>query len=252
MDFQQAAWRNSLERPYLRDDEIHVWRARLDKEPCAIRTLFETLSDEEKTKADKFRFAEDRNHFVTARGILRKILGNYLGISPVRLRFSYERCGKPVLNIEAGDNSLCFNLSHSRRFALFAVARRREIGIDLEFIDEKHALMKVAEMFFSAAEITMLKAIPADSRAAAFFSVWTRKEAFLKAIGKGLSYPPTQVTVATATEGREICSVAGDLHKTRRWFVMTLPFDHYYKAALAAEGTIRTVRFWQSPENWFE
>ena len=73
MDFQQAAWRNSLERPYLRDDEIHVWRARLDKEPCAIRSLFETLSDEEQTKAKKFRFAEDRNHFVAARGILRKI-----------------------------------------------------------------------------------------------------------------------------------------------------------------------------------
>ena len=112
--------------------------------------------------------------------------------------------------------------------------------------------MKVAEMFFSAAEITMLKALPADSRAATFFSVWTRKEAFLKAVGKGLSYPPTQVTVAAAPERREIRSVAGDLHKTSRWFVLTLPLDHSYKAALAAEGTIRTVRFWQSPENWFE
>jgi 4'-phosphopantetheinyl transferase len=252
MDFQQATWRDSLDRPTLRDDEIHVWRARLDKEPSAIRTLFETLSNEEKTRADKFRFAENRRHFVAARGILRKILGNYLNVSPARLRFSYKRCGKPVLNIGAGDNSLCFNLSHSRKFALFAVARRREIGIDLEFIDEKYAHLKVAEMFFSAAEIMMLKAIPADSRAGAFFSVWTRKEAFLKAIGKGLSYPPTQVTVATALEGREICSVAGDLHKTRRWFVTTLPFDHPYKAALAAEGAIRTVRFWQLPENWFE
>ena len=138
-----------------------------------------------------------------ARGILRKILGAYLDISPKEILFSYNHYGKPTLNVVADKHSLCFNITHSEEIALFAVTRRQEIGIDLEFIKKEMADTKVAENFCSQDELSELNKLSANLYVSAFFSFWTRKEAFLKAAGTGLSYSLKKITLPMILQNRE-------------------------------------------------
>ncbi len=211
-----------------------------------MQALFKTLSTDERQKAEKYRFEKDRRSFIAARGTLRKILGGYLGISPSEIRFFYNRYGKPFLDPKAG--RLSFNVSHSGEFALFVIARDRSVGIDIEFIDNNLEILKTAESVFSSAEISIFKSLPANLRTAAFFCGWTRKEAFLKALGKGFSISPKQFTVSIMPEETNISLTTNESLKVRDWSLRSLPFGENYMAAMAVEGKIETVRFWQQPE----
>ena len=124
-----------------------------------------------------------------ARGILRKILGRLSGWSPDKLRFEYTSHGKPMLATDAGNDNLCFNLSHSAAFALYAVTYNKKIGIDIERLRDDVALGQIAQRFFSQGEINSLEKINKNKRAGLFFQYWTRKEAFVKAMGEGISFP---------------------------------------------------------------
>lgn len=243
MNLRQDIWRHSGSQPSLTDGEIHVWRIDLNQESSGVSAFFEMLSPDEKQKAEKYRFEKDRNHFAAARGSLRKILGVYLGVSPDQICFSYNRFGKPFL--DAKNHQIRFNVSHSRGVALFAVTSGREIGIDIEFINNDFAVLKTAEKIFSPNETSTLKNLPSNLQTTAFFSVWTRKEAILKAIGEGFSYSPKQFTVSVIAEERETLSFANDFHKVRHWSLTTLPTEPDYTAALAVEGNIGTVCYWQ-------
>jgi 4'-phosphopantetheinyl transferase len=159
------------------EDEVHVWRARLDELP-PFRSL---LSPDEQARADRFYRPQDRDRFVAARGALRMILAQYTGIAASELRFLYGEHGKPYLAEEQPH----FNLSHSHGLALCAMARF-EVGIDVERIRETAHSMKIAERFFSPAEAAELKALAPDLRPAAFSRAWTRKEALVKGIGQGI------------------------------------------------------------------
>lgn len=243
MNLRQHIWRQSSDQPILKDGEIHVWRVDLNYESPRVQELFETLSEDEKRKAENYRFEKDRNNFIAARGILRKILGGYLGVSPDQIRFSYNRFGKPSL--DAGNQQIRFNVTHSAGIALFAVTRGREIGIDIEFIDNGYPVLKTVEIFFSPDETKMLKKLSSDLQTAAFFGVWTRKEAILKAIGKGFSYSPKKFSVSVIAKKRETLSLADDFHEARQWSLMTLSSEPNYSAALAVEGNIGTVCYCQ-------
>src|SRR5262245_49624616 len=118
----------------LENDEVHVWRAVLDRTPMRVRSLRQLLAANEQGRADRFRFQKDREHFIVARGLLRIILGRYLNRQPNQLRFGYSQYGKPALSEESGCPGLRFNLSHSHGLALFAVSRGREVGVDIEQI----------------------------------------------------------------------------------------------------------------------
>jgi 4'-phosphopantetheinyl transferase len=241
MNLRHHIRRHSAGQPPLKDGEIHVWRVDLNQEASGVQKLFETLSPDEKQKAERYRFEKDRNHFAAARGSLRKILGVYLGVSPDQIRFSYNRYGKPFLNTE--NQRIRFNVSHSHGVALVAVTRGREIGIDIEFINDDLAVLKTAEKVFSPAETSMLKNLSPNLQTAAFFSVWTRKEALLKAIGEGFSYSPKQFTVSAAE--RETLSFTNNFQTARNWSLTTLPAAPDYAAALAVEGNLGTICFWQ-------
>jgi 4'-phosphopantetheinyl transferase len=236
MGCTQDIWGSSRPR-LLQAGEIDVWSTCLRGDSSSIQALFEILSPDERQKANKYVFAKDRDRFVVARGTLRKILGGYLTISPSRVSFSYNRYGKPFLDVE--DRAIRFNVSHSQELALFAVTREQEVGIDVEFIDDRIAILKTAQSVFSPTEISKLEALPANLQTAAFFSGWTRKEAILKAMGEGFSFPAKQLTISELF-GESKISFSIDKPD---WSLMSLPSEPNYMAALAVEGKIGTIRY---------
>lgn len=249
----QHLWLEGPERPLLRDGEVHVWRAGLEPGGAALRRLWEILSADERQRADRFHFRKDREHFVTARGVLREILGRYTGATPPSLRFSYDSFGKPSLSdparsAEAGGTPLRFNVSHSGGVALYAVAAGREVGVDIEFVREDFAGLDVARNFFSPHEVAALSALPVAERATAFFDCWTRKEAYIKARGMGLSHPLHLFTVSL-TPGRPaaLLRTDDDPEEAARWSLVELFPGEGYRAALAFEGEVSALRCWRWP-----
>jgi 4'-phosphopantetheinyl transferase len=170
-------------------DEIHVWHAALDREEHAFARLEATLSMEEKARADRFHFVNDRNRFVVARGLLRELLGGYLHQAPASLEFSYGQHGKPSISGGNVSSGLCFNLSHSSGLVVYAIAKERNLGVDVEHVRAGSTGEDIAKRYFSTQEVSDLLTLPPDQRVEGFFHCWTRKEAYLKATGMGLQIP---------------------------------------------------------------
>ncbi len=232
----------------LAEDEVHVWRAHLDLAPAQVRELLRTLTPDERARARRFRFRRDRDRFIVARGVLRAILGRYLGVDPGRLRFRYSPYGKPALADEFEDEGIRFNLAHSQGIALYAVSRGRDVGVDVEYVRADLADERIAERFFSPREVAMLRAVPAEQRREAFFHCWTRKEAYVKARGEGLSLPLDQFDVSLAPgEPAALLSTPGDPPEVTRWSLRALDPGPGYIAALAVEGNGWRLRCWQWP-----
>lgn len=198
-------WRLPPKSLALGIDEVHVWRAALDGAASHLQSLWQTLSLDERGRAERFHFRRDHDSFVVARGMLRIILGRYLNAEPDRLRFRYSHYGKPTLAGEFDEEALCFNLSHSDRLALYAITRGRKIGVDLERIRPDFADEQIAEQFFASGEVAALRALPLHAQQEAFFNCWTRKEAFIKARGEGLSLPSTSSKCHSCRENRRPC-----------------------------------------------
>jgi 4'-phosphopantetheinyl transferase len=188
----------------------------------------------------------DREHFIVARGVLRAILGRYLNRVPECLSFSYGARGKPALAGESDTDAIRFSVSHSHGVALYAFTRGREVGIDLERIRCDLAAVEIAERFFSRREVAMLRSLPTAVQHQAFFRCWTRKEAYIKAKGEGLSLPLDQFDVSLAPE--EPAAVLGaqrDPSEASRWSLQDLAPAPGYAAALAAEGHGWRLACWQ-------
>jgi len=163
-------------------DEVHVWRASLERPTSVVGELRQTLARDEQQRADRFRFERHRSRYIVGRALLRSLLGAYLGCEPAALEFDYGEFQKPSL---PGGPS--FNVSHSGSIALFAFTEHGELGVDLELDDPDFAGERIAERFFSSTEVDALQSLPEALRPRAFLTCWTRKEAFIKARGDGLS-----------------------------------------------------------------
>lgn len=219
------------------DDAVHVWRTCLDVPPAAHDTLWHTLSPDERARAGSFHRAYDRVRFIAARGYLRVILGRYLARPPDQLRFAANAYGKPVLVPEHHGTPPHFSVSHSRALALYAITGRRQVGIDLEYIQPDFPYREIAEQFFSPREIATLLALPVAWQRGAFFAGWTRKEAYVKARGIGLSLPLNQFDVSLAPgEPPALLRVHGIEHEAAQWSLHHLQPDSGYAAAVAVEG----------------
>ena len=239
-------WSSPPKKLILGHDEVHVWRAALNTKESSIQSLRRTLSADERARAERFHFQKDRDQFTVARGVLRVILGRYLGVEPSQLRFSYSLYGKPSLASESCAGDLCFNVSHARGLALYAVTRGRDIGIDVERVRADLADEQVAEQFFSLREVAELRTFSGSVRSLAFFNCWTRKEAYIKARGEGLSLPLDQFDVSLAPGGPAILlSTAGNPQEAFRWSLRELTPGAGYVAALVAEGNSWRLRCWQ-------
>jgi 4'-phosphopantetheinyl transferase len=240
-------WLKPPESPLtLEPEEVHVWRAHLHQESEALQVSRAILTPAEQERADRFHFERDRTRFIVARSVLRKILGRYLDLSPERICFSHNQYGKPSLSAEMGNAQLRFNASDSQGLALYAVARGREVGVDVEFRREDFASLEIAERFFSRREIEMLRGLAIEKRTAGFFNCWTRKEAYIKAIGEGLSHPLDRFTVSLAP-GEPAALLHHDDYppEPARWSFIELFAGVNYAAALTLEGQIRLLRCWE-------
>ena len=245
---QDSGWCHPAMSPSLGIDEVHVWRAATDLPGSHIQTLHRTLSTDERARAGRFYFEKDSARFIVGRGLLRAILGRYLGIEPDHLEFCYNIHGKPALTEEFGDNVLRFNLSHSHGLILYAIARNRDIGIDLEFIRPELAEERIAERFFSLNEIAALRALPKTMQHRAFFACWTRKEAYIKARGEGLSLPLDEFDVSLSPgKPAVLLNTRSDPLVAFRWSLRDLNPGSGYIGALAVEGHDWQLSCWQWP-----
>jgi 4'-phosphopantetheinyl transferase len=245
-----SVWLVPPERLVLGNNAVHVWRVSLDQSPSQIAVFRHSLDDDERSRADRFYFSRDRERFIVARGILRAILGRYANRAPDSLSFSYNTYGKPALVSESDADKICFNLSHSHGKALYAVGRGGEIGVDLEFIRCDLEARQIAERFFSHSEIETLRALPPSLRKYAFFLCWTRKEAYIKARGEGLSLPLDQFDVSLIPgEPAALLSAQSDSDDALRWSLRNLNPAPGYAAALATEGRDWTLSCWQWPQS---
>jgi 4'-phosphopantetheinyl transferase len=225
----------------LDDSEVHVWRIKLDVLTGEVERLRRLLAPDEQARADRLVFEGDRRRTIAARGTLRTILGRYLGTPPDSLRFCYNSHGKPALAGEPG--SLRFNVSHSGDLALIAVARARAVGVDIERLRPNMADEQLARRFFSPPEVASLLALAERDRQRGFFTCWTRKEAYIKARGEGLSIPLDQFQVSLAPgEPAALLSVQGG--GVARWSLHELRPGPGYIAALAVEGHHLRIKGW--------
>lgn len=213
------------------EGEVLLWRASLDAAPA--EALFATLSPDEHERAGRYRFARDRHRFVAGRGLLRRILAGALGISPSEVRFAYGAYGKPMAEGEPA-HGIRFNVSHSGGLFVCAVAAGREVGVDVERIRPDLADEAIARQFFSPSEVAELLATPSERRTEAFLRCWTRKEAYVKATGLGLSLPLDSFDVSLHPEEPAApLRTRPDPSETGRWILVDLPCPAGYLAALA-------------------
>ncbi|MEH1931854.1 MAG: 4'-phosphopantetheinyl transferase HetI [Nostoc sp.] len=219
-------------------DEIHVWRIDLDQPEPQQQNFAATLSSDETARAERFYFPKHRQHFIAGRGILRTILGRYLGIKPSQVEFNYQHRGKPVLADKFADTGLAFNLSHSQGLGLCAVNCTRQIGVDLEYIRPMSDLEALAKRFFLPREYEMLRSLSPNQQQEIFFRYWTCKEAYLKATGDGLSQLEQIEVSLTPTEPAK-------LQITEDWSLFELVPANNYVAAVAVENFGWHLKCWQ-------
>jgi 4'-phosphopantetheinyl transferase len=246
MNIEEPQWHRSSPGELIHSNEVHVWRVFLDLTAVQRGSLMRNLSADEVERATRFRFERDQQRFVVARGVLRELLGRYLGEDPHQLRFEYTSYGKPSLATNAGADTLRFNLSHSDAFALYAVTRGRNIGIDIERVRNDCAVGQISRRFFSPGEISSLDMTHGDKRNEMFFQYWTRKEAFLKAIGKGISFPLEGCDVSSIS-GQVLPSpitFVGDAIESSGWYRQDLFPGCGYVAAIAVEGADWDLSCW--------
>jgi 4'-phosphopantetheinyl transferase len=238
-------WRPPSPHAILSRHEVHVWRASLDL-TASHRESLSGISADELERAQRFHFEKDCARFIVARGLLRAILSRYLNVDPTHLRFHYTAYGKPALATGFSRNTLSFNLSHSDELALFAITHDREIGVDLERIRYDIADEQIAQRFFSPREIMSLRGLSVDRRSEMFFQYWTRKEAYLKARGEGLSFPLERfdVSLIRGDAAKPIC-LADDLQESADWHVQDLFAGAGYAAAIAVAGSGWRLSCWQ-------
>lgn len=227
----------------LLNDEIHVWHAFLEVPYERLEYLHRILSDDEVNRAAQYYFERDRRRFIIRRGLLRCILSLYLDQSPRALAFQYNNHGKPALANMSGEPSLCFNVSHSGELALYAITRKREVGVDIEYIRPFEDAEDIVKRFFSSREKVEFGTLPERIKNQAFFACWTRKEAYIKARGEGLSYPLSNFSVSMIPdEPAGLVEIKGD---KSRWSLKTILPGAGYVAAVAVEGHGLAIRHWQ-------
>lgn len=225
--------------------EVHVWRASLRAQPHELARHHALLADDEQARAARFRMDVHRERFVAGRGIQRLLLARYLGADPAALRYRQASHGKPELDGEHAASGLRFNVSNSEDGLLVAVTTALEIGVDLEAVHPMTDRDGVARRFFSGPENEVYGALSDAERDTAFFTCWTRKEAYIKAVGEGLSMPLDcfDVTLAPGDPAR-ILATRGDPGEAARWTMRELDPGPGWLAAVVIAGSTCELRLY--------
>lgn len=238
-------WETPPENLYITDESVHVWLADIEKESKNIEYLSGFLSEDELKRAGRFLFEKDKVRHIVAHGLLRLILCRYIKAGPGDFRFTAGKRGKPVLdNLNPGD--IRFNLSHSGKFVVYAVTVGAEVGVDIEFMKEIKDAGEIVGRFFSGQEIGEYNKLPAGQRKEAFFTCWTRKEAFIKAVGEGLYMPLDSFSVSPDPDVKPVIEVHGEDKKGGIWSIEDISVnDCDYACALVTEGRGLKASYWK-------
>jgi 4'-phosphopantetheinyl transferase len=217
-------------------DRIDIWKVFLGKAKRGCEAS--VLCPDELARADRFHFEKDRIHFTRCRTALRFVLADYIAIPAAEIRFEYMKGGKPQLIVDQNPRGMQFNVSHSGNMALIAIGGGHRIGVDIEKIRGDVDAVALAERFLSIRERNGLRALPDRLRVPGFFACWTRKEAFMKATGEGLSFPLADFSVTIHPHrDPEVEEIRGNAEAHKRWFLADLSIVDGYRAAVAVEGT---------------
>lgn len=239
-------WRVPPSNLTLVEDAVHVWSASLAGPDYDMQELESLQEPDELARAQRFYFARDRHHWTIARAVLRLLLARYLNLDPRRLRFSSNAYGKPVLAFSTPTPSLHFNISHSHDLALYAFAYARELGVDVEYMRPDIEYLSLARHSFSAYENQALRALSSVDLPQGFFNCWTRKEAYIKARGMGLSLPLDQFDVSLVPgEPAALLASREDPLAPQRWSLRSLDPAPGYAAALAVAGHDWQLSCWR-------
>ncbi len=239
-------WTTPPTKNSLGADEVHVWKIHLDREVTRVSSFQRLLTPEEVSRAQRFYFERDRQHWMVARGLLRVLLGSYLQTDPQLLRFGLNAYGKPALAFPSASPPLQFNLSHSADLALYAFTWQRHVGVDVEYMRTPLDYDAIAQYSFSPSERAALLTLPLTEKHEAFYRCWARKEAYIKARGMGLSLPLDLFDVALLPgEPAALLQSREDPHEAQRWSMRHLVPAPDYAGALVAEGTDWQVRCWE-------
>jgi 4'-phosphopantetheinyl transferase len=213
---------------------VQLWDVTLDCDGAELKRLQSFLSQDEQARAARFHFARDAHRFIAGRGLLRETLALYLSLPAAQLRFAYGEWGKPYL---AEHPSLCFNLAHSDSRALIVVAREVEVGVDIERVRTDLQIAALANLALCEAEKCMLRQLHGTAQQEAFFQLWTRKEAYIKADGRGISLPLPQLDVSNS-DGRitRLDEQSGTWQTCRQWRLRAVEAGSNYAAAVACNS----------------
>lgn len=242
---QSADWCSPPAIP-LEANSVHVWRVSL--RAADPRTLLPLLSTDEQVRAARFVFERDADAFIVAHASLRRILSDYLGVAPQSLHFLDGEFGKPAIAGPPGA-ALEFNLSHSGDLALIAVSGRGPVGVDIERLDPRIEHLELAEQFFSPAERAALRSLSpeVDARTEGFFNAWTRKEAYLKATGHGITRGLHHFDVSLAPrEPAALLADRLDPFALQRWRMAALSPGDGYAAAVVVASDVDAIAIYEA------
>ncbi len=240
-----GSWQPVADTIELHPDVVHVWRSSLDVGEGGEAALLCLLSSEEKARAEKYSFEKPRRDWIVSRGLLRSLLTRLSGEDACDHLLTEDEKGKPRLGGTCGQGRIRFNLSHSGDLWVCAVALHREVGIDVERSDADRPHERLARRFFSPAEREALLSLPAEELPAGFLRCWTRKEAFLKAKGFGITIPLDSFDVTLAPgDPPAVVATRFDPDEAERWSMMDLDVGAGFAGALCVEGDEPEVRLW--------
>ena len=223
--------------------QVHLWFVDKKNHKDRLTSYWSILNELEKEKATKYRFEKDRDCSIIARGVIRMLLGNYLKIHPKDVKLKLGEFGKPFLN-ELSD--IQFNVSHSANAIVLTFVKKDKIGVDIEHTKRNIEVNTIAKQFFSKEEITALFSLDEKYQKQAFFNCWTRKEAFIKALGSGLSFPLDQFVVSLDTiKNAQLLATKWDDKEKEKWFLKSFEAVKDYIGALSVKGKITDVKYWK-------
>jgi len=215
----------------LKPNTVHIWSINFVVNEDEFNTYHDLLSADEKLRASKFKFYKDKRCYVVTKAALRLLSGAYLSTDAKDILFEYEAYGKPKFKHQTNLN---FNVSHSGDLALIGFVYNHTIGIDIEKIKNDFDTFEIASNLFSKQEIDALRKIPEEEQYRAFYRCWTRKEAFIKAKGSGLSFPLDEFAVTLDNDlDADLIWTKWDINEKRQWQLTSfIPFKDYIAALI--------------------
>jgi len=243
------------ERLTLNINTVYLWLINIDNEIENMDHLRQLLSIEEMDRANRFVFEKDKQRYIVTHSILRLIISKIISLEPLSIRFTVKKRDKPCLN-HPEHQDIHFNLSHSGKYIIIALALKTELGIDIEFINPVLDRDQMVLSFCSKQEIDTYHQLPVDLKIKAFYTCWSRKEAFIKAIGEGLYFPLNDFSASIDSRTKPELTFHGKVPFHQNWTILDIPLDDKdYVSALVFEGSGYQVQFnywttWGHREKW--